>query len=52
MRTFTGVAHDLMLLAVPRTALDTMHPELANIAGVHEKMEAHYLERTEILHQG
>ena len=45
MRTNTGVADDLLLMAVPRNMLDNMPAELEMLSQVHDRMKAHYQER-------
>ena len=45
MRTNTGVSGDLLLMALPKSTLETLHLDLPRVAIIHRQMESHYLDR-------
>ena len=47
MRINTGIANDLMLMAVPKGSIESLGTELPALTKVHKDMEAHYLKRIE-----
>mgnify|MGYP001236829777 CR=1 FL=1 len=47
MRINTGIADDLMLMAVPKKAIESLGEVLPALSKVHQHMETHYLKRIE-----